>query len=113
MALPHDESIQTELLRLLSTAENGRMHCQDVYVTLARQFPRLTKDEKTVPYRNSVSHWANRVQFARQHLVTKGWFLHSSMSGGRGYWAVSKKGRATIAELDALGKKLLAELEAL
>ena len=111
MGLPHDEVIQTELLRLLARTPKGRMHCQEVYVILAKQFHRLTKDELTVPYRNSVSHWANRVQFARLHLVTKGWFLHSSMSGGRGYWAISEKGRTTITELEALGKKLLAELE--
>jgi len=113
MTLPHDEDIQTELLRLLSKAPKGRMHCQEVYVVLAKHFPKLTKDETTVPYKNSVSHWANRVQFARQHLVTKGWLLHTTMSGGRGYWAISEKGRNTVIQLQELGKTLLAELEAI
>ncbi|MES2685018.1 MAG: winged helix-turn-helix domain-containing protein [Pseudomonadota bacterium] len=113
MSLPHDESVQNELLRLLSTAPNGRMHCNDVYAVLAKQFRQLTNDEVTVPYRNSVSHWANRVQFARQHLVEKGLLLHTSMGGGRGYWEISSEGRTALAESDALAKQLMAELDAL
>jgi len=112
MALPHDEEIQAELLRLLADASHGRMHCQDIYEELARRFPYLTEDEKNVPYRNSVSHWANRVQFARLHLVDKGWLLHASMNG-RAVWAVSDNGRTAILELDQLGESALAELDAL
>jgi hypothetical protein len=112
MALPHDEEIQTELLRLLADAPNGQMHCQDIYQALARRFPCLTEDEKTVPYGNSVSHWANRVQFARLHLVGKGWLLHASMTD-RAVWAISDKGRTAILELDELVKYALAELEAM
>jgi hypothetical protein len=73
MALPNDENIQTELLRLLSTAPEGRMHCRDAYRILATEFPRLTKQELQDPYVSSLGHWANRVQFARLHLVEKGW----------------------------------------
>jgi hypothetical protein len=112
MALPHDEEIQIELLRLLADALHGRMHCQDIYQVLARRFPCLTEDEKTVPYRNSVSHWANRVQFARLHLVDRGWLLHASMNG-RAVWAISDKGRTAILELDELVKSALAELDAM
>jgi len=112
MSLPHDEEIQTALLRLLADAPHRRMHCQDIYQELARNFPCLTEDEKTVPYRNSVSQWANRVQFARLHLVDKGWLLHPSMSS-RAVWAISDKGRTAILELDELVRTSLAELEAL
>ena len=112
MALPHDEEIQSELLRMLADAPHGRMHCQDIYQTLARRFPCLTEDEKTVPYGNSVSHWANRVQFARLHLVSKSWLLHASMTD-RAVWAISDKGRTAILELDELVKGALAELDAL
>jgi len=111
MALPHDEEIQAELLRLLADAPLGRMHCQEIYETLARRFPCLTEDEKTEPYRNSVSHWANRVQFARLHLVDKGWFLHASMNN-RAVWVISDNGRTAILELDELAKSALAELDA-
>lgn len=112
MALQHDEDIQIELLRLLADAPYGRMHCRDIYEALASRFPSLTEDEKTVPYRNSVSHWANRVQFARLHLVGKGCILHASMNG-RAVWAISDKGRTSILDLDELAKSLLAELDAL
>ena len=96
MALPHDEDVQDALLKLLATASEGRMQCRDIYRLLAEQFPRLTADELEVPYRNSVSHWANRVQFARLHLVRKGWILRPSSGGGRGYWTLSAGGRKAI-----------------
>jgi len=83
MAQPNDEDVQTELLRLLSIAPEGRMHCRDVYLTLAAKFPRLTKHELEDPYRSSISHWANRVQFARLHLVEKGWVHRPATGGGR------------------------------
>ena len=111
MALPHDEDIQTDLLRLLSIAPEGSMHCRDVYRKLAKNYSHLSHDELTLPYRNSLSHWANRVQFARLHLVKKGWVLPSATGGGRGYWTISPKGRKTLVDLEKLGKKLLAELE--
>lgn len=113
MALPHDEDIQADLLRLLSVAPEGRMHCRDVYKALARHYQSLTNDELTVPYRSSLSHWANRVQFARLHLVNKGWVLRPVMGGGRGYWTISSKGRKVLVGLEVVGNKLLAELDAL
>jgi len=113
MAQPNDEDVQTELLRLLSIAPEGRMHCRDVYLTLAAKFPRLTKHELEDPYRSSISHWANRVQFARLHLVEKGWVHRPATGGGRSYWTITPKGRKALADLEALGKSLLAELEAM
>jgi hypothetical protein len=64
MSLPHDQDIQVAILRLLASAPKGTMHCQDVYRILAQEFPELTYEELWEPYRRSVSHWANRVQFA-------------------------------------------------
>jgi len=113
MALPNDEDIQTALLRLLARAPEGRMHCQDVYRVLATEFPNLTRREMNDPYRSSVSHWANRVQFARLHMVNKGWILRPATGGGRGYWTISPQGRKALDDLKALGKRLLAELEAM
>lgn len=113
MALPSDESIQIELMQLLSSAPNGEMHCRDVYRALEKRFPALTWDEVSVPYRNSVSHFANRVQFAREHLVEKGWLLRPAAGSGRGIWKVSSKGRAEFAEFQAQGAALLDDLMAL
>lgn len=85
------------------------MYCQDVYSTLAHQFPHLVDDETSIPYGNSLSHWANRVQFARQHLVEKAW-LNCMLQSGRGYWEISATGRHALTEMEARAKSLLAEL---
>lgn len=113
MALPSDESIQIELMQLLSSAPKGEMHCRDIYRVLEKRFPALTRDEVSVPYRTSVSHFANRVQFVRLHLVRKGWLLRPYAGGGRGIWKVSSKAKAEFAELQAQGDALLDELIAL
>lgn len=111
MALPGDHEIQIELLDLLSTAPDGQMRTRDAYRVLAQRFPRLTRDETTIPYRNSVSHWANRVQFARLHLVQLGYILPPHSGGGRGIWTISAKGRKALTDRKSLADKLLAELE--
>lgn len=107
--LPHDDDIQVELLKLLARAPEGRMYCQDVYSTLAYHFPYLTDDERGIPYGNSLSYWANRVQFARQRLVQKGW-LNCMLQSGRGYWEISDAGRHALTEMEVRAKRLLAEL---
>jgi len=91
MALPGDHDIQFLLMHLLLEQKTKKMQCADVYTKLAESFPQLTWDEKSVPYQNSRSHWANRVQFAVLHLRRKGWLLPPALSG-RGVWEVSVKG---------------------
>jgi hypothetical protein len=113
MALPHDEVLQLELMDLLMSAPEGQMHCRDVYQILATRFPALTNEELTVPYRNSISHWANRVQFARLHLVEKRWLLRRYAGDGPGYWKVSAEGRKALVDLRSATEALLAELAAL
>ena len=113
MALPSDERIQGELMDLLSCAPDAQMHCREIYQELAERFPELTPDEVSVPYGTSVSHFANRVQFARLHLVVQGLLLRPAAGDGRGWWTLSSKGRKEHAEQAALGERLLADLEAL
>jgi hypothetical protein len=113
MALPNDEVLQLELMDLLMSAPEGQMHCRDVYELLATRFPALTNEELTVPFGNSVSHWANRVQFARLRLVEKGWVLRPFAGDGRGYWKVSAEGRRAFVDLRSATEVLLAELDAL
>ena len=111
MTLPDDGVMQFEFLRLLTRAPDGGMHSDEVYKNLAYSFPSLTKDEMSVPYRNSKSHWANRVQFARLHLVKRGWLLPVT-GGGRGYWKISPEGRKALADFDAMNARSLAKLRA-
>lgn len=107
--LPHDQEIQIELLNLLASAPGGRLHCQDVYSTLAQSFPRLTDDEMTAPYERSLSLWANRVQWARQHLLDQGLLIPYS-EDNRSYWTISPEGRAKLATLQAWARAKLDEL---
>ena len=111
MALPHDSEIQMGLLRLLADAQDGSMYCADVYRALAEQFPELTEDEVTIRYRNAVSHWANRVQFARLHLVKQGWLLPPYVAGDRGFWTITRAGRQWLLEMAQIAEKMLEELD--
>ena len=71
MAIPNDEIIAEELLDLLAHTSGGRLHVHKIYDDLAKLHPELTRQELNNPYRNSKSMWANRVQFARLHLVQR------------------------------------------
>jgi len=98
MAIPGDLAIQISLLDLLASKSDGKLHCNDAYRELALRFPQLTKNEREDPYQNSLSHWANRVQFAVLHLRRQGLILHHTVAGGRGIWAISESGRQSVAE---------------
>jgi restriction endonuclease Mrr len=112
MALPGDELIQAELMRLLMKQPGQKLDSAAAYTKLAESFPQLTHDETHIPYQNSVSHWANRVQFAVLHLRKQGW-LRSPDVGERGVWEVTPEGRDTWKKQDELGNKLLDELNGL
>ncbi len=95
MAIPHDDIIKKELLSLLASTPNGRMDVQKIYEKLAKLHPELTEREKYDRYRNSLSKWANRVQFSRLHLVDQG-MIHRAGTGLRavnGVWIITEKGR--------------------
>ena len=72
MSLPGDHDIQFMLMDLLLTQRGQKSPCADVYNVLAKSFTQLTRDEKTVPYWNSWSHWENRI--------------HSDDGGGIARW---------------------------
>lgn len=92
MAIPNDELIQDELVKLLNNAEGKTLYCNVIYDELAKLFPDLTVIEKTRKYRESKSKWANRVQFARLHLVNEGLLLPADKINRRGYWKLSTEG---------------------
>ena len=92
MSIPSDLDIKSELLYLLSNAQNGTMHCNDVYEELSKSFPQLTNDEMKVPYCHSKSKWANSVQFVRLHCVLEGLIYRSNEASPRGFWTLTEKG---------------------
>lgn len=110
MSLPDYDSTEYALLRLLRHAPGGAMHCQDVYRLLASEFPQLTSEDTSGPYRRSLSRWANHVQFARLHLVLRLEVLPYSPSS-RGIWIISIRGRRTLDEFEAHIDKLLVDFE--
>jgi hypothetical protein len=95
MSIPHDDVIKNELLSLLASSTDGRLHVHKIYKELAKLHPELTEQEKYDRYRNSLSKWANRVQFARLHLVAHG-MIYRAGAGPRaahGEWIITEKGR--------------------
>ena len=108
MSLPSDESIQSALLRFLMAQPDKEMHCCEVYGALAEHYPQITESELKCRYRNSRSHWANRVQFAVEHLRQKGLVCRPFISG-RGIWALTKssdEGSAVSLKADEMLEEL-------
>jgi len=96
MAIPPNADIERELLAMLAGSPDGRMRAADCYEELANFFPALTVEERTLKFQNSVSQWANRVQFCRQHLVDSG-FIYPADSGPNpeyGVWIITPAGQA-------------------
>lgn len=95
MTIPHDDIIKKELLALLASSPSGRLPVQKIYDKLARLHPELTEQEKNDRYRNSLSLWANRIQFARLHLVNRD-MIYRAGAGPRpiyGEWIITDQGR--------------------
>lgn len=100
MAIPDDNIIQQELLALIAAKPNKRVHASNAYDELAPLHPELTHQELTERYQNSVSKWANRVQFARLHLVNKG-LLYRAKDGpnaSAGYWVLTPAGETVASK---------------
>lgn len=122
MAIPDDHIIQEELLELLASSPGGRLNVRSIYSQLANLHPELTDQEKNQQYENSLSKWANRVQFARLHLVQSGLLFRADAgpNPARGVWIITEKGRKwseekrrqrNIASLENLEKTAAADLE--
>lgn len=92
MAIPHESEIKHHLLRLLSEAPNGTMHCGKVYDVLAQSFPGLTPEETDRKYQNSVSKWANEVQWVREHCAMQELIERPQKRWDVGYWKLTQAG---------------------
>lgn len=93
MPLPKDELIMFELLRLLSISPSRTLECAEAYESLARTFPQLTDRELNERYQNSVSLWANRVQWAREHCAERGLIYRPDETPrGAGFWTLTDSG---------------------
>lgn len=94
MVIPHDHDIKEQLVKYLASCAQNRAHAQNCYSALEQLFPDLTHDEVTLRYQSSVSKWANRVQFARLHLVNDG-LIYRAGEGpapAAGVWILTPEG---------------------
>ena len=107
--LPPQPLIEMDLLRLLHEQPNGTMRSAEAYDALRRRYPYLTAEELFRPYRNSKSHFANRVQWARLHLVDAGLVYSCDAGPGRGTWKITPAGAERVRAWDQ-ELKLLDEL---
>src|SRR5689334_3438209 len=110
MAIPFDDSIQFQLAKLLKDVPEGTLDTRTIYQRLEDKFPELTPDETVLRYRNSVSHFANPVRFARLHLVIRGFLHRTYVKGSRGIWTITEAGRRWVVEREELADRLLEEL---
>jgi hypothetical protein len=90
---PSDHSLKHAVVRLVAEQPDCCIEPADAYALLEAQFPELTSDETRVPYQTSRSHFANRVQWAVQHLRDEGWLAKGRVSGN-GRWEFTAKARA-------------------
>ena len=88
--------LQSELLAFLAAEPNVRATVWRVYEQLALRHPEVTEVERTQKYRNSASLWANRVQFARLHLVNQGMLYRENgvPDAPRNHWKLTPAGIA-------------------
>ncbi len=92
MAIPSEKDIEFPLLQEIEAA-GGQGRPSELYDKVARHFPQLTSADQEVRHlRSGLLIWANRVAWARQHLVNKG-ELDASVHG---IWKITDKGRARL-----------------
>ena len=92
MAIPSEKDIELPLLREIEAA-GGEARPSELYDKVARHFPQLTPSDQTVRHqRSGLLIWANRVAWARQHLVNKGEVDASTY----GIWKITERGRARL-----------------
>ena len=105
MTIPDDFVIQNEILSLLASSPDGRLHLHKVYDELSKLHPELTYEEKNKKYVNSKSEWANRVQFARLHLANRGliYKAEAGPSPARGVWIITEAGRKRADKTETSG----------
>ena len=92
MAIPSEKDIELPLLQEIEAA-GGEAKPSELYDKVARHFLQLTPSDQTAKHqRSGLLIWANRVAWARQHLVNRG-EIDASI---RGIWKITERGRARL-----------------
>jgi len=93
MALPIQKDIELPLL-LEIEAMGGEARPQDLYPRVTAHFPQITEADLKETITGGMNKWTNRIQWARQALVSKGELERYP----RGVWRITEKGREKIGE---------------
>lgn len=93
MTIPKQADIELPLLRALRQL-GGRARPNEVYPALEQHFVELTEADKAERLESGGSRWQNRVQFARQNLVTQGLIDPNE----RGVWKLTAAGEKRAKE---------------
>jgi restriction system protein len=94
---PQQWQIEIPLLRAVA-ALGGEARAKDVYEAVTKQFPQLTEAELSQTLSSGSNKWTNRIQWARQALVSKG----DLTSAGHGVWSITDAGRQRITNARAV-----------
>lgn len=89
--MPKQAEIEVPLLRCLEEM-GGRGRPAEIYERLRAYFPGLTDAEVAEMLSSGASRWTNRIQWARQNLVSKGELSNAE----RGVWEITDKGRKRL-----------------
>src|SRR5260370_39466724 len=94
MVVPSWESVEIALLKEMEVS-GGSVDSQKAIWDLPKYFSRLTKDDLSSRLESGALRWANRVRWARQHLVE----TKELDPSGYGIWKINDKGRKRLAEV--------------
>ncbi len=89
--IPTQAEIEVPLLEVL-VALGGESRPKNLYPLVTARFPQLTPEDLGVRLKHGESRWINKIQWARQALVTAG----DMASPQRGVWAITDQGRTRL-----------------
>lgn len=91
--IPTQAEIEIPLLKALCTL-GGEAKPRNIYPLVTADFPQLTPEDLTAKLKHGELKWINRIQWARQALITAG----DIASPQRGVWAITEQGRRRLSE---------------
>lgn len=89
--LPKQQEIEVPLLEVL-VALGGQGKPKDIYPLVTQKFPQIREEDLLETLPSGGNKWTNRIQWARQRLITKG----EMDSPERGIWRITEKGRQRL-----------------
>jgi restriction system protein len=90
--IPPQAELEIPLLEALRDL-GGEASPKKIYPLVTARFPQLTQEDLTVTLKHGERKWLNRIQWARQALITVG----DMASPQRGGWAITEQGRKRLA----------------